>query len=200
MEGYSLYEHVFPDGKRYIGVSKDPKKRWKQDGSGYISNQPMWEAIKKYGWNKIKHKILASGLSREEARQKEREAIEEADSINNGYNQKPGGQLSTGYYSKHVRKMIANLKKYKWLDPDFLPTHERLVNLENDECWACELNYVDAMMRNETDGYIHGMAMWYGEEMYEVMDWYFYLKQYTLHPEIDFRNVKNKLVERLEEP
>lgn len=159
----------------------------------------MWEAIKKYGWDNVKHTILMSGLSREDAKEREREAIEKADSIRNGYNQRPGGALSVGYYSSHVRKMIAALKKNKWMEKDFLPTYKRLIELENDECWACELNYVDAMMRNETDGYIHGMAEFYGEAMYEVMDWYFYLQQYLLHRDVDFRKVKNQLVERLEE-
>lgn len=196
MEGYCVYEHVFPDGKRYIGVSKNPKKRWKQDGSGYISNRPMWEAIQKYGWKKIIHNIIASDLSREDAREKEKEEIQKADSIRNGYNNRQGGELSKGYYSNHVRKMIQDLKRNHWMHPDFMPTYDRLVELENDECFAYEMNYVDSMIRNETAGYKRGMAAFYGEKMYEVMDWYFYLSQYISHPEIDFRNVENALVKK----
>lgn len=196
MEEYSVYEHVFPDGKRYIGVSKNPQKRWKEDGSGYISNHPMWEAIQKYGWKKIGHNILASGLSRAEAKERERFEIEKANSIRNGYNQRPGGTLSTGYYSKHVRKMISELERHQWLNEDFLPTHDKLIELENNECFACEINYVDSMIRNETDGFIHGMAKYMGEKMYEVADWYFYLSQYLSHPENDFRKVENLLVKK----
>lgn len=156
----------------------------------------MWKAINKYGWENIEHNILASNLSREEAKKQERETIKKTDSQRKGYNQRPGGQLSSGYYSKHVRKMIRALKTYSWMNSDFIPTYKRLIDLENDECWACELNYVDSMIRNETDGFTHGLAEWMSEKMYEVLDWYFYLQQYILHPDVDFRYVKNQMREK----
>lgn len=190
MEGYCLYEHVFPDGKKYIGISKNPHRRWKADGSGYISNRPMWKAIQKYGWDKIQHNILASGLSCKEAKNRETEEIEKADSIHNGYNQKAVGTISHTFYNGHVMKMIRDMKKNYWLIKDFLPTAERLLELGHDEVYACEINYFDAMLRHETDGYTHGISYCTGSSEYEAVDWYYYLRHYTLHPEIDFRKIE----------
>lgn len=190
MEGYCLYEHVFPDGKKYIGISKNPQRRWKSDGSGYISNRPMWKAIQKYGWDKIQHNILASGLSCKEAKDRETEEIEKADSVQNGYNQRSVGTVSHTFYSGHVMRMIQDMKKCYWLNKDFLSLAERLLELADDEVYACEINYFDAMLRHETDGYTHGIAHRLRSSEYEVLDWYYYFEHYTLHPEIDFRKIE----------
>ena len=54
---WSVYVHVFPNGKRYVGITGRPvKERWK-NGSGY-HGQVVENAIKKYGWDNIKHEIL----------------------------------------------------------------------------------------------------------------------------------------------
>ena len=61
---YVVYEHLFPNGKRYIGItSKIPEKRW-ENGCGYTkSKQPaMYNAVQKYGWENIKHNILFTDL------------------------------------------------------------------------------------------------------------------------------------------
>lgn len=64
---YSVYQHTMPDGKIYIGMTRnDVSKRWSY-GNGYIQNKLFYEAIQKVGWNKIQHKVLFSGLSRSEA-------------------------------------------------------------------------------------------------------------------------------------
>ena len=35
-ETYSVYEHICPNGKRYIGItSRNPKLRWGKNGIGY---------------------------------------------------------------------------------------------------------------------------------------------------------------------
>ena len=68
---YTVYKHITPNGKIYIGITKrNPLKRW-QNGRGYSTNKHFSRAIKKYGWNNIIHKILFSGLSEEEAKIKE---------------------------------------------------------------------------------------------------------------------------------
>lgn len=51
---YSVYVHVFPNGKLYIGATRqEPKKRWR-GGGGYRNQKAMHEAILKYGWDNIK--------------------------------------------------------------------------------------------------------------------------------------------------
>ena len=37
---YSVYCHTFPNGKRYVGISSDCEKRWR-NGKGYETQQKM---------------------------------------------------------------------------------------------------------------------------------------------------------------
>lgn len=70
-DNYTIYEHIFPNGKRYIGITcRTPKQRWK-NGYGYEHNQYMKNAIKKYGWSNVVHNILYTGLSKESAEKEE---------------------------------------------------------------------------------------------------------------------------------
>lgn len=82
---YKVYMHIFPNGKRYVGVCQYCKDRW-NSGIGYFYNKEMYDAIKKYGWNNIEHKILFETPSSLDAYKIESMLIEELDLINNGYN------------------------------------------------------------------------------------------------------------------
>lgn len=82
---YSVYCHIFPNKKKYIGISNDIQKRWK-NGKGYENNFDMWNDIVKYGWSNIQHKIIKDNLTKDEALKLERQLIVEEDSIKNGYN------------------------------------------------------------------------------------------------------------------
>ena len=67
MNNYSVYIHLFPNNKVYIGITKQkPEHRW-NNGKGYKNNDYLANAILKYGWNNIEHKILYSNLTKEEA-------------------------------------------------------------------------------------------------------------------------------------
>lgn len=82
---WSVYRHTFPDGKKYIGITKcEPVKRWK-NGSGYSGQPKMYQAIIKYGWNHIEHEIVKRGLEETEAKKIERELVEREEP-NNLYN------------------------------------------------------------------------------------------------------------------
>ena len=90
---YIVYIHIFPNNKVYIGITcKTPKQRWK-NGKSYTNNKYMNNAIKKYGWESIEHKILYKNLTKEAAEQKEIELIAKYDSTNQskGYNIDKGG-------------------------------------------------------------------------------------------------------------
>lgn len=72
---YLIYIHIFPNRKKYIGVtSQKPNQRWR-NGKGYYGSTRIYNAIQKYGWENIEHKILFTGLTKEEAEQKEKELI-----------------------------------------------------------------------------------------------------------------------------
>ena len=83
---YTVYVHIFPNGKRYVGLtSQNVEKRWLR-GGGYVDQNYVFKAIKKYGWDNIEHVIWCSGLSKAEASDLERELIarDEIERINFG--------------------------------------------------------------------------------------------------------------------
>ena len=95
---YTVYMHITPNNKVYIGITKqEPKKRW-NSGYGYIQNKYFFNAILKYGWNNIEHKILFTNLTKEEAEQKEIEfiAFYKSNNRNYGYNIEKGGHVNKG--------------------------------------------------------------------------------------------------------
>lgn len=64
---YSVYLHVFPDGKKYVGSTSLPvRARW-DGGLGYEHQKKVFSAILKYGWENIKHYILFEHLDKETA-------------------------------------------------------------------------------------------------------------------------------------
>ena len=75
---YTLYKHTFPNGKVYIGITKmEPEKRW-ANGEGYAHKENdkycqslMYNAIKKYGWENVKHEIILQSDSRDFIEQQE---------------------------------------------------------------------------------------------------------------------------------
>jgi group I intron endonuclease len=103
---YKVYAHIFPNGKRYVGLTmQNPKRRWRE-GKAYTANARLTNAIKKHGWENIQHVILADGLTAEEAEKMERRLIKEWDLLNpdKGYNNAPGG--SHPEHTPETRKKI----------------------------------------------------------------------------------------------
>lgn len=93
MNGYKVYKHTAPNGKVYIGITKQaPEKRWKR-GIGYQDNPYFFKAIQKYGWDDFRHEILAESLTKKQAEEMEIRLIQEYGSANreNGYNIAIGG-------------------------------------------------------------------------------------------------------------
>lgn len=106
---YTVYMHECPNKKVYVGMtSRKPQERW---NSKYKNNKMFSEDIKKYGWNNIKHIILFTGLTQEEAEKKEIEMIAFYDSTNKdkGYNLAKGGKSTNGYHhSEEAKNKIRN--------------------------------------------------------------------------------------------
>jgi len=104
---YTVYIHIFPNKKVYVGITMQTVyKRWKNR----YSNSPfMNNAIQKYGWENIEHKILYEHLTKEEAEQKEIELIKQYKSNQRkfGYNIANGGNHQ-GKHSEETKQKIKN--------------------------------------------------------------------------------------------
>ena len=92
---YTVYMHRNKiNNKVYIGQTSldPPEKRWR-NGVGY-NQQYFYKAIKKYGWDNFEHIILETGLTSEQANEKEKFYIKLYKSIdkNYGYNCTDGGK------------------------------------------------------------------------------------------------------------
>jgi group I intron endonuclease len=83
-----------------------------KDGKNYKNNSYFNNAINKYGWNNIKHEILFTGLTKEEAEQLEIDLIAQYKSNNSkyGYNIENGGN-STGKLSEETKMKISLANK-----------------------------------------------------------------------------------------
>lgn len=104
---YTVYKHICPNNKIYIGITcRNVLKRWGKDGNGYKQNKHFYNAIKKYGWDNIKHEILFYNLSKSEALKKEKEMIEFFKSNDRyfGYNNSIGGEIGPKG-CKHTNEM-----------------------------------------------------------------------------------------------
>lgn len=99
MNNYTVYCHIFPNKKRYIGITKQTTSRRWQNGYGYICSPLMYNAIKKYLWHNIEHKILYTNLSKKEAEDTEIKLIKEwkTNIIKYGYNIANGGSLASSF-------------------------------------------------------------------------------------------------------
>ena len=90
---YLVYRHITPNGKNYIGITHQRAERRWQNGKGYETQSRFWKAIKKYGWETIRHEIVAENLSEEEACKLEDSLIKQYNSTDPkyGYNTYEGG-------------------------------------------------------------------------------------------------------------
>ena len=125
---YCVYKHTSPSGKVYIGqTSINPLDRW-QNGKGY-KKQAFYNAIKKYGWENIKHEILYDNLTKEEATKKEIEMISFYKSTNKnfGYNISPGGEdgYNELWNDETYRTAKIEERKRRWDDDDYRERHKK---------------------------------------------------------------------------
>lgn len=103
---YCVYEHVNKiNGKKYIGMTKDPKHRWRSDGYEYRRCTHFWSAIQKYGWDNFEHTVLRKELTHMEACELEIKLIAEQETIEKGYNLASGGNGGR-VYQEHPRGML----------------------------------------------------------------------------------------------
>ena len=108
---YKVYVHECPNGKRYIGcTNRENISHRFCGGSSYRYSKEFYSDIILYGWNNIKHTVVFDGMTKEEARRKERGLIAYWKSVDSAkvYNKTKGGETGSaqmgsanGMYGKH---------------------------------------------------------------------------------------------------
>lgn len=113
---YTVYAHISPSGKVYIGQSSEMSVRWQGKGNRYLAkkkngkyNQPYFaNAILKYGWDNFEHKIILDKVSKNEANYAEKYLIKWYKLHNLSYNITDGGEGTCGI----KRTMSPEMRKY----------------------------------------------------------------------------------------
>lgn len=109
---YTVYMHISPTNKVYIGITcQSVEERWRK-GKGYKGCTHFNNAIKQYGWDNFRHLILFENLTKQEAERQERFLIDKFDSTNKkkGYNIENGGN-SNGKHSEETKRKIGNANR-----------------------------------------------------------------------------------------
>lgn len=89
---FVIYKAEFPNGKVYIGKSKDfDSRKIKHSYSNRYYNTKLTKAINKYGFESIKWEIISETDDVNLINQMEKEFIIKYDSIKSGYNISTGG-------------------------------------------------------------------------------------------------------------
>lgn len=123
---WTVYKHISPSGKVYIGISSNVKNRWAANGYYYhLSDTIFSRALHKYGWDNFQHIIIQTDLTKEEACDMEKELIAYYKAKKISYNITDGGEGFTGKHSEQhirnrVKSRIANSDTdYLVIDKDF---------------------------------------------------------------------------------
>lgn len=133
---YKVYKHTFPNNKIYIGITcRSVKARW-LNGKGYNHNAYMTNAIKKYGWDNIKHETLFDNLTKEEAEQKEIEliALYKSSQREFGYNIEKGGHYA-GVMAEETKKKLSQKLKGRKLSKEQI---EKLIAINTGKILTLE--------------------------------------------------------------
>ncbi|WP_273478280.1 GIY-YIG nuclease family protein [Ignavigranum ruoffiae] len=104
---YCVYAHTNKiNNKKYIGMSKNIKNRWRQNGVGYKTCPYFYRAIQKYGWENFEHEVIQDNLTHVEACQLEKDLITLYQTRGSGgYNLATGGSSAvTMTYQQRLKQ------------------------------------------------------------------------------------------------
>jgi group I intron endonuclease len=135
---YCVYMHIAPNGKKYVGITKDIRQRWCY-GNGYKNHKYFWKAIVKYGWDNFQHIILLDNLSAEQAKEYEKLFIALFNSNNPefGYNLTKGGDGISGY--KHTKESKDKIGKASHERKRSQETRKRMSQAQRGKTHICTL-------------------------------------------------------------
>lgn len=156
---YKIYKYTSPSGGVYIGqTNNDILKRAGKNGCMYLTRNKetgeyyqsaIAQAILKYGWDSFQKEILYSGLTSEEADEKERELIKEYKEKGICYNICSGGKGVPGARERKVRQYSLTGEYIKtW---DTIKEAEEWLNIKHAQ--AC-IVYCCQGKRHRAYGYI----------------------------------------------
>lgn len=113
--GYTVYKHTFPNGKVYIGMTSiNPNARW-NNGNGY-KGKLISKAISEFGWDNVKHDVLYSELTEENAKQIEILLINKYKSNDKrfGYNTTKGGEVVSDNTKKKISESVSGKNNHNY--------------------------------------------------------------------------------------
>jgi group I intron endonuclease len=96
---WTLYRHISPNNKIYVGItSQKPENRW-NNGKGYFNvvKSKFKSAIIKYGWDNFKHEIILENLDECTAKELEIALIKYYKKLNISLNTTDGGDGVLGF-------------------------------------------------------------------------------------------------------
>jgi len=128
-------------GVRYIGVTNNPKRRWKSHQSAKCDTIPVCHAIRLHGVQNFVFEELAWFGTRKEALDEEVRLIAEFRVQTPGlYNATPGGE-GIRSPSEETRRKIGDARRRAWQKPE----HRALMNIRMKEHWQrCQADPVYA--------------------------------------------------------
>lgn len=121
MSKYVVYTHIFPNGKRYVGITGQRlNDRFRRNGNGYVG-QFVHNAIIKYGWHNVEHRILYENLTLSEAEDLEKKIISEwkTNDRKYGYNVVDGGLVNIPTEASKMKNRLAHIGKNVGVDNPF---------------------------------------------------------------------------------
>ena len=136
---YCVYKHTCQEnGKVYIGcTSQKPTTRWGRRGQNYHHNTYFSHDIEKFGWDNFKHEVLYTGLTHEEAKQKEIQLIAffQSNDRQFGYNKSSGGAPGNGvrFTDERKAKVRAGRLGYRCSDETRIKISEALKKRSPEE-------------------------------------------------------------------
>jgi len=145
---YTIYEHISPSGKRYIGQTcQQLERRWR-NGNGYVRNAYFYRAIQKYGWENFIHREICKCETLKDANKIEAELIAkyQTNDPEYGYNISNGGDGS-GKVAEITRQRLSLAKKGTFLgkeNPNYGRKHtekeRRLMSQKQKEYFATHVS------------------------------------------------------------
>lgn len=107
---YVVYKHTAPNGKAYVGLTKDYQARNRCHKHGATGCAAFVAAVKKHGWDSFTHEVLIENLDLVAANFFERLFIVAENTMAPaGYNLKEGG--ASAPCSKETREKISKAQK-----------------------------------------------------------------------------------------
>ncbi|QIN96234.1 hypothetical protein DAC15_55 [Bacteroides phage DAC15] len=128
---WTVYRHITPSGKVYVGItSRNPLYRW-NNGRGYFNSKssPLKSSIIKYGWDNIKHEILFTNLEESRAKSLEVDLIRHYKNLGISINITDGGDGTVGITPWNKGIKVPWEKSNKLKGRKLTPEHKKKLSL-----------------------------------------------------------------------